>query len=94
MYYRWKIEILMNEIEMDRMKMNKNLRVDQIKKIELELIDKIDKICRKNGIKYSLMGGTGIGAIRHHGFIPWDDDIDIMMLREEYIRFEEIMKEN
>lgn len=60
------------------------MELEQIKQIELEIMDYIDKVCRENNIKYSLMYGTGIGAIRHKGFIPWDDDMDIMMLREDY----------
>lgn len=58
--------------------------------VEMEILDVIDKVCRENGIKYSLAYGTMLGAVRHKGFIPWDDDLDIWMFREDYNRFIEI----
>ncbi len=54
---------------------------------ELEVLNVIDEICRKLGIEYFADWGTFLGAIRHHGFIPWDDDFDIVMRREDYDRF-------
>lgn len=68
-------------IELD----NKTLRGLQL--TELEMLIEVDRICRKYNIKYSLDGGTLLGAIRHNGFIPWDDDADVVMLREEYNKF-------
>ena len=47
----------------------------------------IDRVCRDNGIKYSLIGGSLLGSVRHRGFIPWDDDMDIAMLRDDFERF-------
>lgn len=65
----------------------KQLSMEEIKAVLLEIMDDIDAFCREHNIKYFLSGGTFIGAIRHKGFIPWDDDIDIKMKREDYERF-------
>lgn len=62
------------------------------KKILLKMLEYIDDICNKNKIQYTLIGGSLIGAIRHSGIIPWDDDIDIIMTYDNYKRFVEIIK--
>ncbi len=59
----------------------------KVQMIELEMLIELDRVCRKNGIKYTIIGGTLIGAMRNKRFIPWDDDIDVAMLRNEYEKF-------
>ncbi len=64
-----------------------NLSAEQlmeIKQIEMELFKSFISVCQKLNLKYYLIGGTLLGAVRHKGFIPWDDDIDVGMLREDY----------
>ena len=56
----------------------------------LELVLEIDEICKKHDITYYLTGGSVLGAVRHKGFIPWDDDVDIMMTRDAFNRFCEV----
>lgn len=60
---------------------------------ELQILVEIDRICKKYNIRYFAEWGTLIGAVRHSGFVPWDDDLDIGMLREDYERFKEVAKD-
>lgn len=59
----------------------------KLQHVELEMLKAVDAFCREHGITYFLDGGTCIGAVRHGGFIPWDDDIDLGMMRADYERF-------
>ena len=58
--------------------------IQELKKLQMDILLYVDSFCRENGLKYSLSGGSLIGAVRHRGYIPWDDDIDILLRREDY----------
>ncbi len=63
----------------------------KIQMIQLEMLIEVDRICRKCGIHYNIIAGTLLGAIRHGGFIPWDDDADVALLRSEYDKFVSVL---
>ncbi len=74
---------------------NKNLtqycsKLDILKKTELEILKEIDRVCKKHNIKYFLTGGSLLGAVRYGKSIPWDDDLDIGMLREDFEKFRKV----
>ena len=71
-----------------------NSQLRQLQLYELNLLKTFADICEKNNLRYYMIGGTMLGAVRHKGFIPWDDDIDIGMPREDYIRFLEIAQKS
>jgi lipopolysaccharide cholinephosphotransferase len=64
-----------------------NLMLNKLHSIQVEILDEIVRICDSNRLDYFLIGGTLLGAIRHKGFIPWDDDLDIAMPRDAYDKF-------
>lgn len=67
--------------------------LDKLHKVELEILDEFVRICNKYQLRYFMTGGTMLGAVRHNGFIPWDDDIDIGMPRKDYDSFIKYAKE-
>ena len=73
----------------------KKLDIDEIKEIKLGVMDYIHNICNEKGINYSLAYGSLLGAVRHKGFIPWDDDLDIALKRDEYDKlYQAILEDN
>lgn len=65
----------------------KEITVDELLRLQVDILRQVDTFCRNNSIPYTVFGGTCIGAVRHKGYIPWDDDIDIAMTRPHYDRF-------
>ena len=66
--------------------------IDELRKIQMELLDEVALFCDQNNIKYFLAYGTLLGAVRHQGYIPWDDDIDLLMMRKDYDKFTKLYK--
>ena len=68
-------------------------KLKRIWAVELDLLCKFDSVCRKYGIKYHVAYGTMLGAVRHKGFIPWDDDLDVWLLRDDFEKLQTVAKE-
>ena len=76
--------------------MAKYMEKEKLKKlhnVEVEILDEFNRICNKHNLQYFLSYGTLLGAVRHQGFIPWDDDLDVSMPREDYEKFIEIAED-
>jgi len=69
------------------------LSMDEMKAVELELLKTFDAFCKTHGLRYWLSDGTLIGAMRHKGFIPWDDDVDIQMPKQDYYELVRLVNE-
>jgi len=78
---------------MSTIKVYNTVRLKEAQDASLEILLEIDRICRANDIKYLLDSGTLLGAVRHKGFIPWDDDADIAMTRDNFDRFYKLIRE-
>ena len=71
----------------------RKIELEEKKVLQIDILSAVDSFCKKNDIKYSLGYGTLLGAVRHGGYIPWDDDIDIIMLRDDFEKFEKLFPE-
>ncbi len=70
------------------------ITTQELKDIQLDILKRFDEVCRNNNLEYSLAYGTMLGAVRHKGFIPWDDDIDVVMKRADYNRLMDLQYED
>ena len=83
-----------NEIDNDALHKRFNPEGSDLRRMQMRMLDiliEIDKVCKRHNIRYWLSSGTLIGAIRHDGFIAWDDDLDIEMMREDYLRLMKVL---
>lgn len=76
------------------MHMDHNRQHRKLQLCQLHMLEEVDRICQEEGLTYYLFGGSALGAVRHGGFIPWDDDLDIAMYRKDYDRFQKVIMES
>ncbi len=86
--------VLGNGVIIDNEQYMRELSLQECKQIEVEILDHIHSVCKQHNLRYSLGYGTLLGAIRHKGFIPWDDDIDIIMPRNDYDQLLQVLGQN
>src|SRR5690554_145751 len=80
-------------MEYTKLNMNNHSELE-FKKIQIEILEEVKRLCKKHDIKWYAIGGTLLGAIRHGGYIPWDVDIDIAMMREDYEKFSDVAQKD
>ena len=94
-YYDKYLEILSGEDKKNIYKTKREIKtVEEIQRVALDILVYFHQICENNNLRYSLAYGTLLGAIRHNGFIPWDDDIDVFMPRPDFDKLHKILKKN
>ena len=80
-------------IQAEDMSGYRKLQMNEIREMQMELMRYVRDICEQNGLRYYMCGGTLLGAVRHKGYIPWDDDVDMAMPMPDYLKFMKIVKE-
>ncbi len=72
----------------------REMTTEEVRHCQIGILKKVRQVCEEHGLRYYLCGGTLIGAVRHKGYIPWDDDIDVIMPYSDYLKFLELMKDD